>query len=141
MVRANMLIRDDYRQRLLFRAELRARFAALRETYDAFLLPASSGPAPEGLGYTDSRTMLSYCSFLGLPVPVVRVRGGYLGDDYSLLQHTKWAATALDARRRSPRDDLCCLLGPAWLPAVQPEAGPVRIVRPSKQRSAAPCLT
>lgn len=108
MKRGNALSREDYRQALLFRSELQQRISALRDSYDAFLLPASSGPAPVGHSYTGSRTMLVYGSFIGFPaysLPVMSVGGlpfglqlaGFLGEDYRLTKHAKWIETLLTA--------------------------------------------
>ena len=101
MDRAARLNRADYRRHLAFRAGLQAKVAALRDAYDAFVLPSSSEPAPEGLGYTGRRTMLVYWSFLGLPafgLPLMTVRNlpvgfqlaGFANSDYRLARHAKW---------------------------------------------------
>lgn len=93
--------RDRYRALLSFRADLQARVAALSDAFDAFVLPSSSGPAPEGLEYTGSRTLLTYGSFLGLPafsLPVMQVGGmpfglqilGFHGADARLARHARW---------------------------------------------------
>jgi Asp-tRNA(Asn)/Glu-tRNA(Gln) amidotransferase A subunit family amidase len=108
MKRARTLTRENYRELLMLRAELRERIAALRDMYDAFVLPAASEIAPEGFGFTGSRTMLVYWTFVGLPaysVPVMSVRGlplgvqiaGLHGEDYRLTRHAKWAALSLVA--------------------------------------------
>ena len=58
------------------RLELAARVESLADAYDAFVLPAGSGPAPEGLSDTGSRTALTYWSYLGLPaiaLPLMQV--------------------------------------------------------------------
>lgn len=106
MARAKAMSRDDYRAHLAFRAGLGARVAAITDEVDAFILPAASGPAPRGLDFTGSRTLLIYASFLSLPVysiPAAKV--GQLplgiqlistrGTDHRLTRHAAWVADQL----------------------------------------------
>jgi len=94
---------EEYRRMLAARDELRRCVQHLSATYDAVVLPAASGPAPEGLSQTGSRTLLQYWTFLGFPafsLPMMQVRGmplglqigGFKGADYRLAQHAKWLA-------------------------------------------------
>jgi len=59
--------RERYRELLRIRADLIARSELLMADFDALILPASSGPAPEGFEYTGARTLLIYSTFLGIP--------------------------------------------------------------------------
>ncbi|HEX7385865.1 MAG TPA: amidase [Castellaniella sp.] len=101
--------RNRYGELLLSREHTRRKLAALFGGFDVLVLPSSSGPAPEGLAYTGSRTMLMYASFTGLPavsVPVMQVDSlpfglqliGADGADYLLLRFAQWVgAHACDA--------------------------------------------
>ncbi len=91
---------DEYRLIRAERADLRRRVQELGRSYDAILLPAASGPAPEGFEYTGARTFLLYWSFLGFPsssLPLMEVDGmpfgmqlaGFGGRDHDLLQIAK----------------------------------------------------
>lgn len=94
MERARAMSRDAYRDHLAFRDSLRTRVARLRAAYDAFLLPAASEPAPEGLDYTGRRTMLVYWTFLGLPafsLPLMSVRGLPFGLQVAGFEHGDYA--------------------------------------------------
>ncbi|MFU8897940.1 MAG: amidase [Roseinatronobacter sp.] len=95
---------EEYRRMLAARDELRRCVQHLSATYDAVVLPAASGPAPEGLGQTGSRTLLQYWTFLGFPafsLPMMQVRdmplglqlGGFGQGDHRLAQHAKWLAS------------------------------------------------
>lgn len=106
VAKAQEMTREHYRDLLTFREDLRRRVAALSDEFDAFVLPSSSGPAPEGFEYTGARTLLSYSSFLGLPafsLPVMHVGGlpfglqmvGFSGADYRLARHAQWALAQL----------------------------------------------
>lgn len=92
---------DEYRLMRAERADLRRRVQELSRSYDALVLPASSGPAPEGFEYTGARTLLLYWSFLGFPafsLPLMSVRGmpfglqlaGFGGADHRLAQQARW---------------------------------------------------
>lgn len=92
---------DEYRLMRQERDDLRRRVEELGRSYNAIVLPAASGPAPEGFEYTGARTLLLYGSFLGLPafsLPVMTVRTlplglqvmGLQGFDHDLAQHAKW---------------------------------------------------
>lgn len=91
---------DEYRMLRAEREDLRRRVQELARSYDAIILPAASGPAPEGFEYTGARTFLVYWSFLGFPalsLPLMDVGGmpfgmqlvGFGGRDYDLLQIAK----------------------------------------------------
>lgn len=101
MEQAAGISRERYRDLLRLRESLRARVMALTDEFDAFVLPASSSPAPAGLSYTGSRTLLTYASFLGLPaftLPVMTVDGlpyglqvlGFPDADWRLACHARW---------------------------------------------------
>jgi len=92
---------DEYRLMRAEREDLRNRVLELGRSYDAVVLPAASGPAPEGFEFTGARTLLLYWSFLGFPafsLPVMSVRdmpfglqlAGFQGCDHKLAQHAKW---------------------------------------------------
>lgn len=98
---ARGISRERYRELLRYRDELRRVVALLGEAYDAFVLPSSSGPAPEGFEYTGARTLLVYASFLGIPaysLPVMTVGSmpfglqlvGFANTDYGLTRHAQW---------------------------------------------------
>lgn len=97
---------DAYRMMRAERSDLRRRVSELGRDYDGFVLPAASGPAPEGFEYTGARTLLLYWSFLGFPafsLPVMTVGkmpfglqfAGVGGADHKLAQHAKWLAAAV----------------------------------------------
>jgi len=93
----------------LLRAErqgLRARVAELGRHHDALILPAASGPAPVGFGWTGARTLLVYMTYLGLPtfsLPLMQVSGlplgvqlcGFAGGDFALARQALWLEQAL----------------------------------------------
>ncbi|WP_428982684.1 amidase family protein [Roseinatronobacter domitianus] len=92
---------DEYRLIRAEREDLRRRVNELSRSYDALVLPAASGPAPEGFEYTGARTLLLYWSFIGFPafsLPLMSVHGmpfglqlaGFGGGDHNLAQHAKW---------------------------------------------------
>ncbi|MDF1608684.1 amidase [Hoeflea sp. YIM 152468] len=92
---------DEYRLMRSERDDLRQRVQELSRSYDAVVLPSSSGPAPEGFEFTGARTLLLYWSFLGFPVfglPLMEVDGmpfglqlaGFRGRDFELAQHANW---------------------------------------------------
>lgn len=100
--RAKTLTREDYQYRLSFRDGMRARFRELEHSFDALILPAASGIAPEGFINTGSRTLLTYSSFIGNPaitIPAMLVHQmplglqlmGFNGSDYLLARHCAWA--------------------------------------------------
>ncbi len=103
--RGRSIDRATVRGHLAVRDDLRAKVAALSDTYDAFVLPAASEPAPEGLDYTGRRTLLVYWTFLGLPafsLPLMTVRGlplglqvaGFENADHRLARHCSWLMEA-----------------------------------------------
>jgi Asp-tRNA(Asn)/Glu-tRNA(Gln) amidotransferase A subunit family amidase len=102
MDRAAKLTREDYQHRLSFRDGLRARIKDLENRFDALILPAASGTAPEGFINTGSRTLLTYSSFIGNPsiaIPAMLINQmplglqlmGFYGVDYRLARHSAWA--------------------------------------------------
>ncbi|MFT0544879.1 amidase [Allopusillimonas ginsengisoli] len=101
MEQAQGLTRHRYQEILLYRDELARYVAALQDEYDAFILPAAGGPAPEGFEYTGARTLLVYSSFLGIPafsLPVMKSGAmpfglqllGFADGDYRLTRHAQW---------------------------------------------------
>ncbi len=97
---------DEYRDMRAARADMREAANELGRSYDAFVLPAASGPAPKGFSWTGARTLLLYWSFLGFPcfsLPVMRAEGmpfglqfaGVGGADFQLAQRAKWTLEAL----------------------------------------------
>ena len=94
---------DEYRMMRAERADLCRRVLELGRSYDAVVLPAASGPAPEGFEYTGARTLLLYWSFLGFPafsLPLMTVRdmpfglqlAGFRNRDHALARNAKWMA-------------------------------------------------
>lgn len=101
------LLRKDYLGLLEKREDLRRRIAALGAEYDAFIFPASSGPAIEGLEFTGSRAFQTPWTFVGLPawsVPGLRSSGlpfgvqlaGLCGDDLRLAGIASWLEAFLE---------------------------------------------
>ncbi len=93
--------RDQYIQLLLLQQRLRAQLQALTGRFSALVLPASSGPAPEGFEFTGSRELLVYSTFLGAPsfsLPAMGVNNmpfglqliGFHNQDYALARQAKW---------------------------------------------------
>jgi len=91
---------DEYRTIRAEREDLRRRVQELGRSYDAIVLPAASGPAPEGFEYTGARTFLLYWSFLGFPavsLPLMQVAdmpfglqlAGFDKQDHALMQMGK----------------------------------------------------
>jgi Asp-tRNA(Asn)/Glu-tRNA(Gln) amidotransferase A subunit family amidase len=100
--RATSLTREDYQFRLSFRDGVRARIRELEHSFDALILPAASGIAPEGFINTGSRTLLTYSSFIGNPaitIPAMLIHQmplglqlmGFSGADYLLARYSAWA--------------------------------------------------
>jgi len=98
---ADAMSRDQYREMLRFREDVRRLWASLADTYDAFVLPGASGPAPQGFEYTGERTLLVYSSFLGVPaygLPVMTSGSmpfglqmiGFANADYRLTRFAQW---------------------------------------------------
>ena len=101
MAHARGMTPDDYRDRLEERKRMQDRFAGFASRADGFVTLASSGPAPEGLADTGSRTFLNYWSWLGVPcfsLPLLAVGGlpvgvqliGYQAADDRLAAHAAW---------------------------------------------------
>ena len=99
--RARTLTPADYDEALRKRDRARAAADRFREVADGFITFASSGPAPEGLDHTGSRTFLNYWSWLGLPsfsLPLMTVGGlpvglqliGFEGADDRLAGLARW---------------------------------------------------
>src|SRR5690606_25688000 len=103
LARAEKLTTDDYHRALDKRDALRARHAALAAVADAVIMPAASGPAPKGLGFTGSPAFNALSSGLGAPaitLPLMAVAGlpvgvqlmGQLQGDDRLAGHVAWLA-------------------------------------------------
>lgn len=101
MEKAKNLSRDRYRKLLRYRDDLRRFWSTFSSSYDAFVLPSSSGPAPAGLDFTGTRTLPVYSSFVGAPaygLPVMQVKSlpfgmqlvGFSGADYRLTCIAQW---------------------------------------------------
>lgn len=110
MEQARGITRDQYQEIMRFRDELGRYVAALHDDYDAFILPASGGPAPEGFEYTGARTLLVYSSFLGIPaysLPLMKSGAmpfglqmlGFADGDYRLTRHAQWLMQQFQANR------------------------------------------
>ena len=95
------MTRDDYIQLLLLQKRLRAQLNSLTGRFSSLILPASSGPAPEGFEFTGSRELLVYSTFLGAPafsIPTMQVDSmpfglqliGFHNEDYALTRQAKW---------------------------------------------------
>src|SRR5690606_35279682 len=75
---ADRMTRQEYDEAIRWRAALRGAVAALAGAVDAFVCPASSGPAPTGLMETGSRTFAVPWTLVGGPslsLPVQHVAG------------------------------------------------------------------
>ncbi|WP_176475757.1 amidase [Halomonas salipaludis] len=101
MESASRMTRAQYRQLLIDQYQLKERLQALAGDYDAFILPAASGPAPHGFEFTGSRRLLVYSTLLGAPafsVPRMTAAGmpfglqlvGFPGQDYHLARQARW---------------------------------------------------
>ena len=101
MEQARRITREQYQEFMRFRDELGRYITSLQDSYDAFVLPAASGPAPRGFEYTGARTLLVYSSFLGIPaysLPLMKSAGmpiglqvlGFADGDYRLTRHAQW---------------------------------------------------
>ena len=99
--RARSLTSNDYADALRERRRVQGVVEGFSEHADGFISFASSGPAPEGLGHTGSRTFLNYWSWLGNPafsLPLMTVRGlpvglqliGFEGKDERLAALARW---------------------------------------------------
>ena len=96
----------QYREWLSLRDAALAQLAALRNTYDAILMPAASGPAPKGFAFSGSRSFQVPWSFMGAPtwsIPGPSVAGlpfgvqiaGFVGGDDVLVGHAAWLEQSL----------------------------------------------
>ncbi len=96
----------QYREWLSLRDAALAQLVALRNTYDAILMPAASGPAPKGFAFSGSRSFQVPWSFMGAPawsIPGLSVAGlpfgvqiaGFVGGDDVLVGHAAWLEQAL----------------------------------------------
>ena len=107
MDHARGITTGDYRRLLEERKVMGDRFAGFAGRADGFVTLASSGPAPEGLADTGSRTFLNYWSWLGVPafsLPLLAVGGlpvgvqlvGYTAADDRLAAHAAWIMQNVD---------------------------------------------
>ena len=90
---------------------MRRAFEHTLRPYDAALTPAAPGGAPEGLGFTGSRSQTMLWTMLGVPavnVPILSVGGlplglqvvGRFGADATTLRAAAWCAARLQEARR-----------------------------------------
>ena len=100
---AQGMSRTHYEGLLEMRRDLQRQISHVAKALDAdgFLLPASSGPAPVGLGHTGSRTFPCFATLVGLPaVSLPKLSVGGLpfgiqmfhleGRDRDLCAHAQW---------------------------------------------------
>lgn len=91
----------EYEAACARRASLNADIAPIFAAFDAILTPASTGPAPSGLGSTGSPAFNFLWTYLGLPaisLPILEAHGlplgvqlaGAMGQDATLLATAKW---------------------------------------------------
>jgi Asp-tRNA(Asn)/Glu-tRNA(Gln) amidotransferase A subunit family amidase len=103
LARAEAMTPDDYHRALARRDALRGLLASLAPVADAVVMPAASGPAPEGLGFTGSPAFNALSSGLGAPaitLPLLAVDGlpvgvqlmGQIQGDDRLAAHAAWLA-------------------------------------------------
>lgn len=104
--RAHQITAVQYARLLEHRSLMRRSIAAWAARCDGFILLSSSGPAPEGLSHTGSRTFQVYGSWLGLPafsLPLLSVHGlpvgiqlvGFSGEDAATCATAQWIVDAL----------------------------------------------
>lgn len=103
---AETVTAQGYADRLERRRVMIAEMDRLRPHVDAIISLSASGPAPEGFGYTGSRSMIATWTLLGAPawsLPVLTSGGmplglqlvGFRGDDARLAGNARWMAGAL----------------------------------------------
>lgn len=101
LARADNTTPQDYRGWIVLRRSVQAEVERLRTEYDAILMPAASGPAPKGLGFSGSRSFQVPWTFIGAPawtIPGLNVSGlpfgmqiaGFMGEDGALAHHAAW---------------------------------------------------
>lgn len=99
--RAEQISDADYAGLLRGQCALRRQYQELATSFDAVVLPAASGPAPQGLTQTGSRSLQVYGTYLGVPscaLPTMKVDRmplgaqvmGYDRADHRLMCHAKW---------------------------------------------------
>lgn len=103
VIESEEINRQEYYNILEYRVTVLNRIKELCSDIDAFILPASTGPAPQGFNYTGSRNLLVYATFLGLPaysLPVMTVANlpmglqliGHKDDDFNLTTYALWCS-------------------------------------------------
>lgn len=101
LARASTTDLAEYRKWLALRASAQAEVESLRSRFDAVLMPAASGTAPEGFAFSGSRSFQVPWTFIGGPawsIPGLVVEGlpfgvqiaGFVGDDLALARHAAW---------------------------------------------------
>jgi Asp-tRNA(Asn)/Glu-tRNA(Gln) amidotransferase A subunit family amidase len=128
---AETMTLEDYRARLLERAQMRAVYAKLADECDAVLTLAATGPAPQGLGSTGNGVFGVPGSLLGVPavsLPLLEAEQLPLGlqvmdfaeRDGSLFATAAWLMEQLrDNRLRQLRNGRSTSLPNAW-PQILP---------------------
>lgn len=103
----------DYHALLDWRGQLRAAYDSRAGQFDAFILPAATGAAPQGFGWTGDPAMNIPASTLGAPaisLPLLMDEGlplglqlvGWRSEDLRLLNHATWIVEEFAKPDRSP---------------------------------------
>ena len=106
LVEAEAMTQQDYAEDIAERARIRALYAALRPSFDAFVTLSAPDCAPVGLQSTGDPSFAVPASLLGTPavsLPVLSAGGlplglqlvGYADADAELFAHAAWAAGTL----------------------------------------------
>jgi Asp-tRNA(Asn)/Glu-tRNA(Gln) amidotransferase A subunit family amidase len=101
LAQGNAMTVEDYRKALSRRRAIRNEAAELLSRYDAFLMPAATGAAPVGLGYTGDPAVTVVGSLLGGPavtLPLLADEGlplglqliGRMDEDADLMAVANW---------------------------------------------------
>jgi Asp-tRNA(Asn)/Glu-tRNA(Gln) amidotransferase A subunit family amidase len=101
LAQGNAMTLEDYRAALARRREIRAEAAEIGARCDAFVLPAATGAAPVGLGYTGDPAVTVVGSLLGGPaisLPLLQDEGlplglqliGRMNEDADLMAVAEW---------------------------------------------------